>query len=414
MTLVLYLKKMKILMLGWELPPHNSGGLGVACLNLSKSLAKMGADIDFVVPYEAEHHLEYMRVLSAMKIDPLIRYGGAYESKEVEVKKFHKPDTKQMISIRDIQKSYCEFVERYLMEFKPDVVHAHDWLTYEAGILAKKNFGIPLIAHVHATEFDRGGANGGNPLIHQIEYEGLIWADKIIAVSQATKNIIVERYGIPPSKIDVAYNGWTMPDDDYHFDGSSYQYLEGLKKKGYTIVSTVGRFTLQKGLFHLMRAAARAISIHPKMVFLFAGDGEQKDQLMRMSADLGISQNVIFTGFIRGKQLRDIYSISDIFVMSSVSEPFGLTALEAAHHGNALIITKQSGVGEVLRSIVRYDFWDEDKLAGALVNIAESPALVNSLRDGIKHEYARISWDDVAKKCIQVYDDVKKHKRNRF
>ena len=401
-------------MLGWELPPHNSGGLGVACLNLSKSLAKMGADIDFVVPYEAEHHLEYMNVLSAMSIDPLIRYGGAYESKEIEVKKFHQTSTKQVLSIRDIQKNYCEFVKRYLMEFKPDVVHAHDWLTYEAGILAKKNYGIPLVAHVHATEFDRGGANGGNPLIHQIEYEGLVWADKIIAVSQATKNIIVERYGIPPSKIDVDYNGWSSPDDDYHFDGSSYQYLEGLKKKGYTIVSTVGRFTLQKGLFHLMRAAARAISIHPKMIFLFAGDGEQKEQLMRMSADLGISKNVIFTGFIRGKQLRDIYSISDIFVMSSVSEPVGLTALEAAHHGNALIVTKQSGVGEVLHSIVRYDFWDEDKLAGALVNIAESPALVSSLRDGIKREYSRISWDDVAKKCVEVYDEVRKHKRNRF
>lgn len=401
-------------MLGWELPPHNSGGLGVACLNLSKSLAKMGADIDFVVPYEAEHHLEYMKVLSAMKIDPLIRYGGAYESKEIEVKKFHKTDTKQVLSIRDIQKNYCEFVERYLMKFKPDVVHAHDWLTYEAGILAKKQYGIPLVAHVHATEFDRGGENGGNPLIREIEYQGLLWADKIIAVSQATKNIIIEKYGIPASKIDVAYNGWTSPDDDYHFDGSSYQYLENLKKKGYTIVSTVGRFTLQKGLFHLMRAAARAISFHPKMVFLFAGDGEQKDELMRMSADLGISQNVIFTGFIRGKQLRDIYSISDIFVMSSVSEPFGLTALEAAHHGNALIVTKQSGVGEVLHSILRYDFWDEDKLAGALVNIAESPALVDSLRDGIKHEYARISWDDVAKKCVEVYDEVRKHKRNRF
>ena len=405
---------MKILMLGWELPPHNSGGLGVACLNLSKSLAKMGADIDFVVPYEAEHHLKYMKVLSAMKIDPLIRYGGAYESKEIEVKKFHKTDTKQVLSIRDIQKNYCEFVERYLMKFKPDIVHAHDWLTYEAGILAKKQYGIPLVAHVHATEFDRGGENGGNPLIREIEYQGLLWADKIIAVSQATKNIIIEKYGIPASKIDVAYNGWTSPDDDYHFDGSSYQYLENLKKKGYTIVSTVGRFTLQKGLFHLMRAAARAISFHPKMVFLFAGDGEQKDELMRMSADLGISQNVIFTGFIRGKQLRDIYSISDIFVMSSVSEPFGLTALEAAHHGNALIVTKQSGVGEVLHSILRYDFWDEDKLAGALVNIAESPALVDSLRDGIKHEYARISWDDVAKKCVEVYDEVRKHKRNRF
>lgn len=401
-------------MLGWELPPHNSGGLGVACLNLSKSLAKMGADIDFVVPYEAEHHLEYMKVLSAMKIDPLIRYGGAYESKEIEVKKFHNTSTKQTLSIRDIQKNYCKFVEQYLMEFKPDVVHAHDWLTYEAGILAKKQYGIPLVAHVHATEFDRGGENGGNPLIHEIEYQGLVWADKIIAVSQATKNIIVEKYKIPASKIDVAYNGWTSPNDDYHFDGSSYQYLENLKKKGYTIVSTVGRFTLQKGLFHLMRAAARAISFHPKMVFLFAGDGEQKDELMRMSADLGISQNVIFTGFIRGKQLRDIYSISDVFVMSSVSEPFGLTALEAAHHGNALIVTKQSGVGEVLHSILRYDFWDEDKLAGALVNIAESPALVDSLRDGIKHEYARISWDDVAKKCVEVYDEVRKHKRNRF
>ena len=301
------------------------------------------------------------------------------------------------------------------MEFKPDLVHAHDWLTYEAGILAKKNFGIPLVAHVHATEFDRGGPNGGNPLIHQIEYEGLVWADKIIAVSQATKNIIVEKYGIPPEKIDVAYNGFEAPkNDDYHYDGSSYQYLEGLKEKGYTIVSTVGRFTLQKGLFHLMRAAARAIELHPKMVFLFAGDGEQKDQLMRMSADLGISQNVIFTGFIRGKQLRDIYSISDIFVMSSVSEPFGLTALEAAHHGNALVITKQSGVGEVLQSIVRYDYWDEDKLAGALVNIAESPALTHVLQDGIRHEYTRISWDDVAAKCIQVYDEVSKHKRNRF
>ena len=205
---------MKILMLGWELPPHNSGGLGVACLNLSKSLAKMGADIDFVVPYEAQHSLDYMNVLSAVEIDPLIRYGGAYESKEIEVKKFRNENRQQFLSIRDIQHEYCEFIEKYLKEHHPDVVHAHDWLTYEAGIIAKQKFGIPLIAHVHATEFDRGGADGGNPLIHQIEYEGLIWADKIIAVSHATKNIIVEKYGIPPSKIDVAYNGFTTPKND--------------------------------------------------------------------------------------------------------------------------------------------------------------------------------------------------------
>lgn len=404
-------------MLGWELPPHNSGGLGVACLHLSKALAKQGADIDFVVPYEADHQVTHMKVLSATHIDPLFRYGGsAYESKRIEEKMYKAFRSEEMMSLRDIQKCYCEFVERYLMEFKPDFVHAHDWLTYEAGVLVKKNFGIPLVAHVHATEYDRSGMEGGNPLIHEIEREGLMWADRIIAVSQATKDIIVARYGIPADKIDVAYNGFDTSayDDDYYYDKTNYRYLEMLKNKGYTVVSTVGRFTLQKGLYHMMRAAARAISKHKKFVFLFAGDGEQKEELMRLSADLGISANVLFTGFIRGKQLRDVYSVSDVFVMSSVSEPFGLTALEAAHHGNALVITKQSGVGEILRSIMRYDFWDEDKLADSLVGIAESNALSENLKNGVKREYARISWDDVAKKCIEVYDEVRKHKRNIF
>jgi glycosyltransferase involved in cell wall biosynthesis len=409
---------MKILMLGWELPPHNSGGLGVACLHLSKALANQGANIDFVVPYEATHEINHMKVLSATRIDPLFRYGGsAYENKRIKEKIYNAPNRGAKISMRDVQKSYCDFVERYLMEYKPDFVHAHDWLTYEAGVLAKKNFGIPLVAHVHATEYDRSGMEGGNPLIHEIEREGLLWADRIIAVSQATKDIIVARYNIPSDKIDVAYNGFDMStyeDDDYTYKGSSYQYLETLKNQGYTIVSTVGRFTLQKGLYHLMRAAALAISKHPKLVFLFAGDGEQKQELMRQSADLGISANVLFTGFIRGKQLRDIYTISDIFVMSSVSEPFGLTALEAAHHGNALVITKQSGVGEILHSIMRYNFWDEDKLADSLVGIAENPALGETLRDGIAREYTKISWDDVAKKCLKVYHDIRKHKRNVF
>jgi glycosyltransferase involved in cell wall biosynthesis len=406
-------------MLGWELPPHNSGGLGVACLHLSKALAKQGADIDFVVPYEAEHGINHMKVLAATHIDPLFRYGGsAYESKHILEKIYKKTSVQpEKISMRDVQKDYCAFVERYLMDYKPDFVHAHDWLTYEAGVLAKKNFGIPLIAHVHATEYDRSGTESGNPLIHEIEREGLLWADRIIAVSQATKDIIVSRYRIPADKIDVAYNGFdpaTYDNEDYEYNGSSYQYLENLKNQGYTIVSTVGRFTLQKGLYHLMHAAALAIKKHPKFVFMFAGDGEQKEELMRLSADLGIAQNILFTGFIRGKQLRDIYTISDIFVMSSVSEPFGLTALEAAHHGNALVITKQSGVGEILHSIMRYNFWDEDKLADSLVGIAKSAALAETLKDGVRQEYMKISWDDVAKKCIKAYNKVSKHKRNVF
>ncbi|MBR0480498.1 glycosyltransferase family 4 protein [Candidatus Saccharibacteria bacterium] len=405
---------MKILMLGWELPPHNSGGLGVACLNLARALSKDGADIDFVVPYEAEHpNTEFMHVLSAMKLDPLYRYGiGAYDSLLIEEEVIPTADVSKMISIRDVQRNYCAFVEKYLMDFKPDVAHAHDWLTFEAGVLAKKNFGIPLVAHVHATEYDRSGMNGGNPVVHAIEREGLLLADKILAVSQATRRIIHEKYDIPLDKIEVVYNSL---DEDflksaYTYDNQDFRYIEEMKKLGYTVISTVGRFTIQKGLANLMRAAARALQKEPKLLFVFAGDGEQRQELVEMSAKLGIASNVMFTGFVRGKQLRDIYQVSDVFVMSSISEPFGLTALEAAHHGDVLILTKQSGVAEILRSAMEYDFWDETKLADEIVAIARSEGLKHTLQRGIHNEYRNISWDNVAEKIISVYNEVEKRR----
>lgn len=401
-------------MLGWELPPHNSGGLGVACLNLARALSKDGADIDFVVPYEAEHsNTEFMHVLSAMKLDPLYRYGiGAYDSLLVEEEVIPTADVSKMISIRDVQRNYCAFVEKYLMDFKPDVAHAHDWLTFEAGVLAKRNFGIPLVAHVHATEYDRSGMNGGNPVVHAIEREGLLLADKILAVSQATRRIIHEKYDIPLDKIEVVYNSL---DEDflksaYAYDSQDFRYIEEMKKLGYTVISTVGRFTIQKGLANLMRAAARALQKEPKLLFVFAGDGEQRQELVEMSAKLGIASNVMFTGFVRGKQLRDIYQVSDVFVMSSISEPFGLTALEAAHHGDVLILTKQSGVAEVLRSAMEYDFWDETKLADEIVAIARSEGLKHTLQRGIHNEYRNISWDNVAEKIISVYNEVEKRR----
>ncbi len=406
---------MKILMLGWELPPHNSGGLGVACLNMARALAHEGADIDFVVPYEAEHpEIDFMNVLSATHLDPIYRYGGgAYESLHLIEKIIPVKNSSHLVSIREIQKSYQEFVEKYLMEHTPDVVHAHDWLTYEAAIIAKKNHGIPFVAHVHATEFDRAGMKKGNPLIHEIEYEGLMLADKIIAVSEATKRIIYEKYHIPLNKIDVIYN--SLDEDyeksDYYYDKSAYNYICKLKSLGYTVVSTVGRFTVQKGLWHLMQAAAMAISKNPKLIFVFAGDGEERNELIHLAADLGIARNVLFTGFIRGKKLRDIYSISDIFVMSSISEPFGLTALEAAHHGDALILTKQSGVSEIIWSAMKYDFWDERKLADEIVAVSTNSTLRNTLQSNVKNEYHKISWNQVAKKCLKVYNKIIKHKR---
>lgn len=403
-------------MLGWELPPHNSGGLGVACLNMARALAKEGVEIDFVVPYEAEHpEIDFMRVLSATHLDPIYRYGGgSYASMQILEEIIPTVDKEHLVSIREVQKSYQDFVNKYLMEYKPDVVHAHDWLTYEAGILAKKNYGLPLVAHVHATEFDRAGMHAGNPLIHEIEYEGLMMADKIIAVSEATKRIIHEKYKIPLNKIDVIYN--SLDDDyeksDYHYDDNTYKYVSVLKASGWTVVSTVGRFTVQKGLWHLMQAAAMAVRKNPKLLFIFAGDGEERNELISMAADLGISRNVIFTGFIRGKKLRDIYSISDIFVMSSVSEPFGLTALEAAHHGDVLILTKQSGVSEIIWSAMKYDFWDERKLADQILAVAKNPALRDSLRENVKNEYNKISWQQVAKKCLKVYNkSINKNRR---
>lgn len=402
-------------MLGWELPPHNSGGLGVACFNMAKALADEGADIDFVVPYKAKHpHTDFMQILNATKLDPIHRYGGgAYTSLQLFDETIPTMNQESLISIREVQHQYCEYVNKYLLTNQtPDVIHAHDWLTYEAGIMAKKHHHVPLIAHVHATEFDRAGMHVGNPLIHEIEYEGLLQADRIIAVSEATKRIIHEKYHIPLSKIDVIYNSLdeNYEKTDYLFDQTTYRYLEFLKSSGYHIVSTVGRFTIQKGLPNLMRAAALAISKNPKLIFIFAGDGEERNELIELAADLGISKNVIFTGFVRGKKLRDVYSLADIFVMSSISEPFGLTALEAAHHGDVLILTNQSGVSEIIWSALKYDFWDTKKLADEILAVTNNSALKHSLKQNVRQEYHKISWNQVAKKCLKVYNKTMKHK----
>lgn len=399
-------------MLGWELPPHNSGGLGVACYHMSKALALRGAQIDFVIPYSAKHSdIDFMTVHSATPLTPLQRYGlGAYDSSKVIGKSLNAADIKDLQDIRGVQKRYVKFVEYLVTENCPDVIHAHDWLTMEAGMRAKELTDAPLVVHVHATEFDRSGSDNGNPLVHEIEYQGLMMADRIIAVSNITKGIIVQKYGIPENKVEVVHNAIDIAsfNDGYTYDYSTYKYLESLRYAGYTIVSTITRFTIQKGLVNFMRAAAKACSKYDKIAFLMAGDGEQRDELIRLSAELGIADKVFFTGFVRGKQWRDAYAVSDIFVMSSVSEPFGLTALEAAHHNNALIITKQSGVGEVLHSIFRYDFWDEDRLADQIIGIATSNALKNSLQQNVKNEYAKISWHDVASKFYNIYESMKK------
>lgn len=399
---------MNILMLGWELPPHNSGGLGVACYHLAKALAIKGTSIDFVVPYKAKHEaIDFMNIHHATDLSPLERYGmGAYDSRHI----LNLPDENDptvLNDIRAVQRQYTRFVEQLTREKDRsyDAIHAHDWLTMEAGIRAKQVTDAPLIVHVHSTEYDRSGGGYGNPIAREIEYQGLIVADRIIAVSEVTKRIIIEQYGIPADKIEVAHNAIDAAsfNDGYEYDRRTYTYLEGLKSEGYTVITAITRFTIQKGLANLLYAFAKACEKYDRLALLLAGDGEQRDELISLAADLGIADKVFITGFVRGKQWRDAYSVADVFVLSSVSEPFGLTALEAAHHDNALILTHQSGVSEVIQAAFKYDFWDVDRLADQLVGIATSEALQHSLKTDVSKEYARISWQDVADKCMRLY-----------
>lgn len=394
---------MKILMLGWELPPHNSGGLGVACYEMARHLAYDGVSIDFMLPYTAEHGIEEFTVEGATDISPeqALIYCGAYDSKAFGCE----DDCPHEDSgLRGLQHRYTQYVERAVKHRRYDAIHAHDWLTLEAGMRAKQVTGAPLIAHVHATEFDRAGAHHGNPIVHDIEYNGLMMADRIIAVSEITRQIIIQQYGIPGDKIEVVHNA--IDAEAYNVEVTeplTYAYLDQMKAHGYKVVVSLGRLTVQKGLSQFLEAAAKAVSQDDKLLFLIAGSGEQRDELIEKAAVLGISDKVLFSGFVRGARWRDAYRAGDMFVMSSVSEPFGLTALEAAAYGNALILTKQSGVGEVLHNVLRYDFWDTDLLANQMLAVARHPSLQYELSHQVRKEFETFNWRSVSKKCKSIY-----------
>ncbi len=383
-------------MLGWELPPLNSGGLGVACYHLCRHLSEVGVNIDFVMPYKMPdgHNVNFMNIHSVNPTTISSEYFlGAYSGWSNEL---HKQ-----------QQAYKNTVEHLVKNNQYDVIHAHDWLTLQAGVHAKRLTGLPLVAHVHSTEFDRCANTSGNPFVHEIEYNCLLMADRIIAVSNATKNILIERYGLPADKIEVAYSAvdpaifWQQNDFQ-----NSYEYLRRMQTHGFKVVVSLGRLTIQKGLYFLLKAAQQAVSLQPKLLFLIVGDGELRDELIRLSAELGISENVIFTGFLRGKQWRDAYQIADMFVMSSVSEPYGLTALEAASADTAVLLSKQSGVSEVLHSTLQFDFWDTTKLADYIINVAEQPALKNSLAHNSKQEVNNLSWSNVARQISELYFNI--------
>lgn len=390
-------------MLGWELPPHNSGGLGVACYQMCKALANQGVDIEFIVPYTASHDdISFMRVTPALPVSAsaIQKSGIAYDSF-----KYTLPDGSQKdVDLFTHTDNYVQAVEQIATLGEFDIIHAHDWLTFRAALRAKEISGKPLIAHVHATEFDRAGGKAGNPMVHEIEYMGLLLADRVMAVSQLTKDIIVSEYDIPAEKVEVVHNSIDINAYENLDPNNAYHYLEVMKHNGYRVVSNIGRLTVQKGLYNLLLAAKEVVYRAPKTIFLIVGSGEQYTELLQLSADLGIAKNVVFTDFQRGKRLRDAFAIADLFVMPSVSEPFGLTPLEAIIYGTPVLVSKQSGVSEILNNCIKVDFWDIDEMANQITSIVQNDSFRDELLKQSYAEFLKLSWDGAASKMLGAYE----------
>lgn len=398
-------KRLKVLMFGWELPPFNSGGLGVACQGLSTSLAK-NHEVVFVLPRRVDISPNNFNVVFAndrlkfIAIDsPLTPYITSKEYKAL----------RHTASIYGA--TLFEEVERYAIRAREiaqredfDVIHAHDWLSFKAGMAAKEVTGKPLIVQVHSTEHDRCGGLNLNPYVYEIEKEGMKKADRIIAVSNFTKRIIADNYGIKPSKIEVIHN--RINADEYKNDPN--EEIFKIKREGKKIVLFAGRFTLQKGPDYFLQVAKRVLSFEKNVLFVMAGSGDMEHRIINDAAVMGISDNVLFTGFLRGKELANVYKMADVYVMPSVSEPFGIAALESIANGTPVIISKQSGVSEVVQNAIKVDFWDIDEMTNKIVSILSYPSLHRTLKENCQREASLFSWDFAANECVDLYKKLVK------
>lgn len=398
---------MKVAMLGWELPPFNSGGLGVACYQLCKALSRNGVDIDFILPYTGHPPVEFMNIRSAsgVSIEQLSAFATAYQSVDFGLSQ------REHGNVSQHQHDFIKATEQLIAEGLYDVIHAHDWLTFRAAVRAKERIGVPLIVHLHSVEADRAGVEyGGNPLVREAELIGLQAADSIVAVSHHTKRAIVREYAIPADKVTVIHNSI---DHEVFSDALSalssdmeYQYLYTLKQHGWRVVMNVGRLTIQKGLDYLLQAAVHVVERAPKTLFVFVGSGEQRDELIMKAAEYGLADKVFLAGFQRGQRWREAFQIADLFVMPSVSEPFGLAPLEAIGYGTPALISKQSGVSEVMRNVLKVDFWDTHKLAEYITAVVCSDELRDELHANAMAEMINLSWHRQTPQFIGLYQRV--------
>ncbi|GAB1454401.1 glycosyltransferase family 4 protein [Draconibacterium sp.] len=422
-------------MFGWEFPPHISGGLGTACFGLTKGMAKLNkVEVIFVVPkaFGDENpadiqliganqvpvaHKEIQFEDEQQKIDyfevesKLIPYVGEEEFWNLKSKVYSKKTRfietdsglrvdftgKYDAGLLEEIRNYAWVAEIIARNNPFDIIHAHDWLAYPAGMAAKKISGKPLVIHVHATDFDRSGGSV-NPRVYAIEREGMEMADKIIAVSELTKNIIVEKYDIPSEKITVVYNAVEPV-----LDGNGVKYKKGFDEK---VVTFLGRITAQKGPEYFVEAAHLLLKKINKVRFVMAGSGDLMNQMIVRVAELGISDHFHFTGFLKGKDVAHMLQITDVFVMPSVSEPFGIVPLEAMQFNVPVIISNQSGVAEVIKNAIKIDFWDTLEMADAIYGLLNYSALADYFKNEGKHEVEQLEWVNSAREVTEVYKSL--------
>ena len=425
-------------MFGWEFPPHIAGGLGTACYGMTRGLARNGVEVVFVMPRAyGDEDQRFVRVVNASDVETIGTRDHEFSEELLEKVSFIHIDSNMLpyISPEEYAAYHDEFVRsgrthewtdvwkqrytfsgkyganlmeevaRYAMvaaqvakdlEGQFDVIHAHDWLTYYAGIAAKRVSGKPLVVHMHATEYDRSGENV-NTQVYAIERAGMHAADRVIAVSNLTRNIIVSRYGIPAEKVVTVHNA-------VRFAGGPCKMPErGVKDK---IVTFLGRITYQKGPDYFVEAAAKVLQRVPDVRFVMAGSGDLMNHVVRRVAQLGIADRFHFTGFLKGGEVQRMFRLSDVYVMPSVSEPFGISPLEAMRSGVPVIISRQSGVAEVLDYAIKVNYWDVDALADAIYGLLTYPALGRMFASKGLEEVTGLKWTNAAAKIKTVYETV--------
>ncbi|MBD5288574.1 MAG: glycosyltransferase family 4 protein [Bacteroides sp.] len=416
---------MKALMFGWEFPPHILGGLGTASYGLTKGMFNNGdMDITFVIPKPyGDEEKGFARIIGAGNT-PVAWRDVSWDYVENRIGKVMDPQL--YFDLRDhiyadfnylkLNDLGCiEFSGRYpdniLEEINNysivagviartvdfDIIHSHDWLTYPAGIHAKNVTGKPLVIHVHASEFDRSRGKP-NPTVFAIEKDGMMNADHIITVSELTRRTVIDKYGIDPAKVTTVHNAVIPLSDE----------LLNLKKRESKdkVITFLGRITMQKGPEYFVEAAAKVLQKNKNVRFVMAGGGDMEAAMIKLAAKRGIADRFHFTGFLRGKEVYQMFRDSDVYVMPSVSEPFGISPLEAMEMGVPSIISKQSGCAEILENVIKTDYWDIDAMADAMHALISYPALHNTLRDRGIEEIHQITWEKAGKKVIDIYKDV--------